>query len=366
MNFPTIVSRLLVLGLMGALAGVGAEPAPREIVLVEARDVSIASVEKWKEEKFQAVAVVLNEPGDRAVRRAAEAISAANMEVYWWIEVARNPGMASANPRWMAALGTHADWQKRFPNSPEPGVGQVAKAFPWVPIVYAEAFDAHLARVEQLSKDLPAGGRGVFLNDLQAGPGSCGCGNLQCRWAVDYHVSSTTPKMGGTNVAGRFVTEARKRTELPVIPVWTTECEEADMPSDKNRGKPSTGLCGSVGCATGACPTKFAEQFTELLSTHEGPVAFLAMHNSLERTREEFGGGPGWVINSVGYLHKTLAAERPGTAFAKERVWVVVDGTDPAAEAIARKSAAKAGAVVVVVARTRIDQSYEPRMVRTQ
>ena len=357
--------RLVVFGLLGALAGVAAEAAPKEIVLVEAGEVSMASVAKWKEEKFQAVAVVLNEPGDRAVRRAAAAISATNMEVYWWIEVARNPDMASANPRWMAALGTHADWQKRFPNSPEPGLNQVAKAFPWVPIVYAEAFDAHLARIEQLCKDLPAGGRGLFLNDLQAGPGSCGCGNLQCRWAVDYHVSSTTRRMAGTNVAGRFVAEARMRTNLPIIPVWTTECEEADMPSDKNRGKPSTGLCGSVGCATGACPTEFAEQFTELLSTHDGPVAFLAVHNSLERTREEFGGGPGWVITAVGHAHKTLTGERAAAAFPKERVWVVVDGTDPAGEATARQSAVKAGAAVVVVARTRIDQSYEPRMVRT-
>lgn len=359
----TNVGRFIVLIALGGILELKAQS--REIVLVGAADVSPASVAKWKEEKFQAVAVVLNESGDRAVRRAAAAISAANMELYWWIEVARNPEMASANPRWMAALGTHADWQKRFPNSPGPGVNQVAKAFPWVPIAYAEAFDAHLVRIEQLCKDLPAGARGVFLNDLQAGPGSCGCGNLQCRWAVDYHVSSTTRKMAGTNVAGRFVAETSKRTELPIIPVWTTECEESDMPSDKNRGKPSTGLCGSVGCATGACPSKFAEQFTELLSTHDGPVAFLAVHNSLERTHKEFGGGPGWVMNSVGYLQKTLAAER-AAAFAKERVWAVVDGTDPGGEAMARQSAAKAGAAVVVVARTRIDQSYEPRMVRTQ
>jgi hypothetical protein len=62
-----------------------------------------------------------------------------------WIEVARNPKLATAHPRWMAALGSHEDWQKNFPKFPEPGVAEVAKAFPWVPISYREAFDAHWA-----------------------------------------------------------------------------------------------------------------------------------------------------------------------------------------------------------------------------
>ena len=63
--------------------------------------------------------------------------------------------LAAAHPRWMAALGSHEDWQKNFKNFPEPGAGEVAKAFPWVPIGYREAFDAHLARIEQLLKRDP-------------------------------------------------------------------------------------------------------------------------------------------------------------------------------------------------------------------
>ena len=360
-----MASRLSALIIVGAMIGARAQNAPKEIILVEANAVSQASVAKWKEEKFKGVAIVLDEPGDRTLRRAAGAIAAAELDLYWWIEVGRNPKMAAANPRWMASLGMHADWQKRFPNAPEPGVNQVAKAFPWVPIAYAEAFDAHLKRIEELCKDLPPGAQGLFLNDLQAGPGSCGCGNVQCRWAVDYHVSPTTRKMTGTNVAGRFVAESRKRTNLPIVPVWTSECEESDMPSDKNRGKPSTGLCGSVGCATGACPMEFAGQLSELLSAHEGPVALLAVHNPLERTREQFGGGPTWVINALGYVHKTLATEgrKP---FPKERLWAVVEGTDAGKEGTAREAAARAGATTVIVARTAIDQSYEPRLLRKE
>jgi hypothetical protein len=263
----------------------------------------------------------------------------------------------------MAALGSHEDWQKNFPNFPEPGVAEVAKAFPWVPIGYQEAFDAHLARIEQLLKRAPPGWRGLLLNDLQAGPSSCGCGNLQCRWAIDYFVSSTATKLSGDDVAARFLAEVRKRAgDKAVIPVWTTECAEVDLPADKHQGRPGTGLCGTVGCATGACPDVFTRQWSAMTSSHEGPIALLALHTALQRTQREFGGGPGWVTNAIGYLGKTLPANG-GKAISSNRLWVVVEGVRPTEEATARELAAKAGVSAVIVARTRIDQSYEPRMI---
>src|SRR5207247_492759 len=84
----------------------------------------------------------------------------------------------------------------------------------------------------QLLKRAPPGWRGLLLNDLQAGPSSCGCGTLQCRWAVDYHVHPTANKLEGDDVAARFVAEVRKRAgDKAVIPVWTTECEEVVLPA---------------------------------------------------------------------------------------------------------------------------------------
>jgi len=50
-------------------------------------------------------------------------------------------------------------------------------------------------------------------------------------------------------------------------------------------------------------------------------------------------------------------------AISAERLWLVVEGTQPADEATARELAAKAGGSAVIVARARIDQSYEPRMI---
>jgi hypothetical protein len=263
----------------------------------------------------------------------------------------------------MAALGSHADWQKNFPNFPEPGVDEVAKAFPWVPISYREAFDAHMARIEQLLKRAPPGWRGLLLNDLQAGPSSCGCGNLQCRWAVDYFVRPTATKVEGDDVAARFVAEVRKRAgDKTVIPVWTTECEEVDLPADKHQGKPGTGLCGTVGCATGACPDVFTRQWSALASGHDSPLCLLALHTAFQRTAKEFGGGPGWVTNAIAYLNTTLSAHGSQTV-PSARLWVVVEDAGNVEGVTARELATKAGVGGVIVARAKIDQTYEPRII---
>jgi hypothetical protein len=338
--------------------------APVEIVLVEAEMVTPPAVSQWKQERLKGVAVVLDEQtGQARYRELARHISDGGLDLYCWIEVARNPKLAAAHPRWMAALGSHADWQKNFKNFPEPGIGEVAKAFPWVPIGYREAFDAHLARIEQLLKRAPPGWRGLMLNDLQAGPSSCGCGNLQCRWAIDYHVHPTATKLEGDDVAGRFVAAVRERAgNKTVIPVWTTECEEVDLPADKHQGQPGTGLCGTVGCATGACPDVFTRQWSGLASGHDGPIGLLAVHTALHRTRKELGGGPNWVTNAIAYLDKTLPANG-GIAVSSDRLWVVVEGSQTPEEATARELAAKAGVGAVIVVRAKIDQSYEPRII---
>ncbi|MBI4326397.1 MAG: hypothetical protein HY674_14200 [Chloroflexi bacterium] len=338
---------------------------PAAIVLVEPETVATAAVAQWKKEGFKAAAVVLDERTSQATchelaRRTAES----GLDLYWWIEVARNPKMAAAHPLWMAALGSHQDWQKNFPKFPEPGTGEVAKAFPWVPLGYAEAFDAHLARIDQLLQQVPAGYRGLLLNDLQGGPSSCGCGNLLCRWALDYQVATTAKNLEGNDAAARFIAEIHRRVgEKTVIPVWTTECTDADLPAEKHQGRPGTGLCGTVGCATGACPNAFTHQFDALASSHNGPIGLLALHTALRRTQKEFGGGPGWVTNALDYLSQTLSANG-GKAVAPQRLWAIIEGLAPDAEATARELAVKAGVGAVIVARAPIEQSYEPRMVR--
>ena len=169
--------------------------------------------------------------------------------------------------------------------------------------------------------------------------------------------------MEGDDVAAKFLAEVRKgAADKAIIPVWTTECEEVDLPADKHQGRPGTGLCGTVGCAVGACPNIFTKQWSAVTAGHQGPIGLLALHTPLHRTRNEFGGGPGWVTNAIGYLNQTLPANG-GKPISPERLWVVIEGSQKHDEALARKAAVKAGVGAVIVARAKIGQSYEPRMI---
>ena len=86
----------------------------------------------------------------------AREVDRAGMTLCPWVEVARNPSMADAHPEWMAAPGGHHDdWRRRFPDAPKAKAGEVIKAWPWVPIGYAPAFDAHRERLKSLLGDLP-------------------------------------------------------------------------------------------------------------------------------------------------------------------------------------------------------------------
>ena len=98
-----------------------------------------------------------------------------------------------------------------------------------------------------------------------------------------------------------------------------------------------------------------------------GPIALLALHREFDRARPEYGGGVGWVKAAVEYLGK-IPAQEGNTPLAHDRLWLVVQGygSNAAEEKAARQAAVKAGAGGVVVARTRIDQSYEPRLVPVQ
>lgn len=337
---------------------------PLEGVIVEPEAVTGEKVAGWKKEGFQAVVVVLDDRHGAAVLlKAAKAVADHSLDLYYWIEVGRNPRMARAHPEWMASLGSHDDWRKRFPKVPPPQKGEVAKAWPWVPIGYREGFDAHLARINQLLARLPVGYRGLLLNDLQGGPASCGCGNLQCRWAVDYHVPSTGTKLAGPDVAGKFLAEIGKSAKgKEVIPVWTIECQHEDLSAEKQRPKGgwSTGLCGSVHCFFGACSKKFAEQWSALHADRRGPTGVLLLHREFQRHRKEYGAAGGWIKEAVKYLEQTA------NPFSQKRLWLVVQGYDVSAEeeAAVRRVAAQVQARAVLVARTRIDQSYEPRIVK--
>src|SRR5205814_3192872 len=87
-TLAALLVALLVAAQLPAAPGQG-QGTPVEIVLVEAGTVTPASVLQWRKERFNAVAVVLDEEtGEARYRELARQISAGGLDLYCWIEVA--------------------------------------------------------------------------------------------------------------------------------------------------------------------------------------------------------------------------------------------------------------------------------------
>jgi hypothetical protein len=149
-----------------------------------------------------------------------------------------------------------------------------------------------------------------------------------------------------------------------VIPVWTTECEDEDLPANRRKGKPSTGLCGSVGCSVGLCPKEFSKQWSALLRATDSPVALLGLHRELDRAGAFYGPGAAWLTNAIHYLDSipSANAERPGP---RDRLWMVVQGRDANEESSARHIAGQSGVSPPSSWLERASTNHEPRLIRS-
>jgi hypothetical protein len=331
-----------------------AEPkAPLRGILVRPERVTLEYLKAWKIKGISAVVVVLDEASKRHWNQISTVVEKAELMVWPWIEVARNPAMADAHPEWMAAPGGHHDdWRRRFPTAPKAKTGEVIKAWPWVPIGYAPAFEAQRKRLIALLGDLPGTWAGAFLNDLQGGPSSCGCGNDQCRWALDYGTPSTALKTPGDDAAARLVAELRAHhSGKAVIPVWVTECETADLPGAKD----GTGLCGGVPCAARDCWPRYVRNWNPLVQATNGPIAVALWPETFQRNPER------WHDTGLALFQRP---PRDGTSLVPQKSVAVVqawDKSDAAVAAILVRT--KSLAPAWVMALDPIDQSWEPRVV---
>jgi len=330
----------------------GADPVRG--VLVRPERVTSELLEAWKARGATSVVVPVDDALDRVQWAAmANRVEQAELLLYIWIEVARNPAMAEAHPEWMAAAGGHhQDWRRRFPKAPPTRKGEVVKAWPWVPIGYAPAFEAHRQRLRRVLDGLPGKWSGVFLNDLQAGPSSCGCGNDQCRWALDYGTPSTAPKTPGDDAAARLVSELQDaHPGKAFIPVWVTECETIDLADAEG----STGLCGTVPCAKGSCWPRYAASWNSLLKAANGPVAWAAWSETFERDPVK------WVETG-----RALFENPPhgGLVLPAERTVTVLQGwSKPDNALIPLLERAKRVSGGWVLALDPIEQSWEPKAI---
>jgi hypothetical protein len=341
---------------LGRPSQVLAEKNPGQFkgVLVTAALATDARLREFKREGYQAAVLNLateNEGGDDA---AARRIHTAGLELYYWIEIAHSPSLADAHPEWMASIQTHPEWRRLFPGLPPLKTNEVVKTYPWVPIGYEETFPVHLAGVRQLLSRVPAP-EGIFLNDLQAGPSACGCGNHLCRWTSDYGPITTATRLG-SDAAARFVAEVRKLAPgARVMPVWTTECEEQDAKD----------LCAGVGCFKGACWREFTAQLTPL--TKEADlIGALLPYKDFQRDLPRYGAPAGWITQAIGSFSQMPLRYGP-SPLSSNRIIAVLQGWDVTPEQIKAQisRSEEAGAAGYVVSLTKLDQSWQPRIFDT-
>ena len=348
-----VIAASVPLALFASGSGARADEVSPRVrgVLVKPERVTPEFLAAWKARGATAVVVPLDETTKPRWGVIARDVERAGMSLWPWVEVARNPTIADAHPEWMAAIGGHHDdWRRRFPKAQPSRPGEVVKAWPWVPIGYAPAFEAHRARLKALLGDLPGAWSGVFLNDLQAGPSSCGCGNDQCRWALDYGSAPTAAKTPGDDAAARLVTElVARHPGKTVVPVWVTECETADLPGAKG----GTGLCGGVACARGDCWPRYVRQWNPLLKATGGPIALGLWPETFRRDPAR------WIEDDLALFQKPPrggAPLDPARTIAVVQAW---DRPESGLDAVVERLKGSGW----VLALDRIDQSWEPRAV---
>lgn len=347
--------------LAAALLLCGCSPATRKpwrAALLSAGELSGERAGALRREGYSAVVLPLGSGGADAAereRRAAQTVLDSGLELHYWIEVARHPPLAESHPEWMASLQGHEEWRRFFPDAPEPGADEVVKVYPWVPVLYAESFEAQRRRIERILKDRPAAAA-VYLNDLQGAPSACGCGHPLCRWTSDYGPKRTATPLGD-DAAAKFVAAAKKIAgSSRVVPVWATECEEHDGAAD--------GLCAGVGCFRGICWKAFSRQL-EALSREAPRVAVLGLYKTFERDLPIYGGEAGW-ITQVLRAFATMPPRNGASPLPATRLVPILQGWNVTKEELDAqiRRAEEAGVPGLVVAFQEIDQGWSPRVVK--
>jgi hypothetical protein len=329
-------------------------PAPLQtkIALLRPEQATRERVAELRKQHFTSVALMLTETNrSSAEASAVGAIGQAGLGLDYWIEIARNPTLADRHPEWMASIQTHPEWRRCFPAFGALPSNAVVKVYPWVPALYQETFGVHLQRVKELlaHRQRPAPRR-LFLNDLQGGPSACGCGHPLCRWTTDYGPLRSATRLSN-NAAALFVAAVKQaQPGVEVVPVWTTECEEADH--DR--------VCGGVNCFKGTCWREWTSQI-EPVATETEVIGVLLLDRVFDRQAEPYRNSGGWIPTALNYFQQ-LPSRYNVTGPPVRRLLPVIQGWDLSSEELTPKvaQAAAIGPAGLLVAFTPIDQSWTP------
>jgi len=328
-----------------------AVPAGFRSVLVRPAQATGDRIRHWQREGRTGVTLEVRSGGEAEVLKAEQRVREAGLPVYYWIEVGRCPELADQHPECLASLQGHPEWRRLFPDVRQPGPDEVVKNYPWVPVLYAEASAAHLQRVRELLLGLPRPA-GLFLNDLQGPPSACGCGNTLCRWTADYGPLHTATRLP-PDAAAKFLSGVRKLLPgVPVVPVWTTECEQEEQHA----------ACSGVGCFPGACWRDYTAQLMPVARETE-TLGALCLYQAFRRDTPRYRGEAGWIGHALRSF-QAMPPLRGGEPIPASRVVAVLQGWEVTEAQVAAEvgEAQRAGARGELLALTPIAQDWEPRI----
>lgn len=318
-------------------------------VVVTADQVNATNLADWKAQQNPVALKIDSSTNHVADLEAANAIQNAGLQLDYFIEIARCPEMAAAHPEWMASLQGHPEWRRLFPDVPEPNARQVIKNSPWVPILYRETFDAHVARIKALLKGKPSAAR-IWLNDLQAAPSACGCGHPLCRWTADYGPIKTATPLGH-KAAAEFVVAAKQLApSSEIIPIFAGECERADKDT----------VCCGVACFEGKCWQAFTKQLDALAA--ESPVIGVAcFYLEFDRDLPRYHQAAGWIHYTLDSF-STMPPKRGGTGVPAERLIAILQGWDVTPDQLAAQieRVNETAALGYLVSLCPLEQSWQP------
>ncbi len=317
--------------------------------LLDHRQTSDERLNSLKLEGYNAVVLLLDESdGIEGEVAAARQVLASTLGLHYWIDIGRSRAIAKAHPEWMASLQTHEEWRQHFPNFPTEEKDQVVKNFPWVPVLNKEAFDAHLARTAKILAEMPAA-KTIFLNHLQGGPSACGCGNSFCRWTADYGPKKTATPLR-PEAASLFVAAVKKVARgAEIVPVWTTECAEHEKET----------ACHGVPCFRGLCWKETAKQLNPLASEARRIGVLLTSNDLPAQPKPQ----PEWQTIALKSFSDVLP-KNGGTQITSDRLVAVLQNWEGSAVDLRtqRKQCASVGVTNVIVALTKLESSWEPRL----
>ena len=297
-------------------------------------------------EGYTAVVMDLTAPRADSVALDLEVLDRfSELTRYGWIDVGRDDVAAALHPEWL-----HRPHKRQYYGFEEVAI------YPWVSVNNRAVFDYELARVTRLLQSAAGANlRGVFLNDLQAAPEGCGCGNAICRmWD-----NSLGPKLSGETHFGDRPVAPRRFVEavegafggLDVIGVITETCEAGVTVAGVKDPEVTLGF-GDRNCAHPDGLETYPKLIADLSGL--GTVGLLALYKVFGRDHPAYGDGTeaAWV-GGILDRYRSYDAATP--------IIAVIQGWDVTAEEVRaqRDQAIAHGAVGVLVCGTPVDQSWK-------